>query len=116
MVERSALHQLVLGLKHDAKLRHDYAGPFIGNVKFLLSRFSENYFGFFFCNWEEIADNWRVKKRIIFFKSPDPIAPHLLCALTLTPYSAQNAAFRFSGLGDIKKPVAHSVYHGLFWG
>ena len=67
VVERSALHQVVLGLKHDAKLRHDYGALFIGNVKFLLGLFPKQNFGFFFCNREEIAENRRVKKLVIFF-------------------------------------------------
>jgi hypothetical protein len=37
--KRPALHQLVVGLKHDAKLWNDYAKQFPGNVKFLLCTF-----------------------------------------------------------------------------
>jgi hypothetical protein len=39
VAERSALHQLVIGVKHDAKLREHYAQPTFGNVNFLLRRF-----------------------------------------------------------------------------
>jgi len=50
--ERSARHQLVIGVKHDAKLRNDYAALFIGNVKFLLAVFFKKYSGVVFCDWK----------------------------------------------------------------
>jgi hypothetical protein len=39
VAERSALHQLVIGVKHDAKLREHYAQAIPHNIKFLLRRF-----------------------------------------------------------------------------
>jgi len=48
-IQRPALHKLVFGLKHDAKLRNHFAGQIPGNVKFLLS-FIFNFFSpFIFC-------------------------------------------------------------------
>ncbi|MBF9219725.1 hypothetical protein I2H31_01305 [Hymenobacter sp. BT662] len=43
VVERSALHQLVIGVKHDAKLRNHFAGQIAGNVKFLFHLFLRNF-------------------------------------------------------------------------
>ena len=40
----TALHQRVFGLKHDAKLRYDYLGQLIRNVKFLLDIFFQYFF------------------------------------------------------------------------
>jgi hypothetical protein len=49
VTERSALHQFVIGVKHDAKLRNVYAGQIPGLIKFLsrvfFGRFSTAIFG-----------------------------------------------------------------------
>jgi hypothetical protein len=49
VAERSALHQFVIGLKHDAKLRNVYAGQISGHIKFFprifFARFSNTIFG-----------------------------------------------------------------------
>ncbi|HEX8504747.1 MAG TPA: hypothetical protein VF630_05225, partial [Hymenobacter sp.] len=41
---RPALHQLVIGVKHDAKLRHCCARQLIGNVDFFSHCFSQLLF------------------------------------------------------------------------
>ncbi|HEX8504730.1 MAG TPA: hypothetical protein VF630_05140, partial [Hymenobacter sp.] len=47
---RPALHQLVIGVKHDAKLLNHFAEQIPGNVKFSLSLFLQNFCGCFFCD------------------------------------------------------------------
>jgi hypothetical protein len=44
MVERSALHQLVIGVKHGAKLRNLYARQITGRIKFFLRGFFGRFF------------------------------------------------------------------------
>jgi hypothetical protein len=44
MVERSTLHQLVIRVKHDAKLRNVYAGQITGHIKFFLRGFFGRFF------------------------------------------------------------------------
>ncbi|WP_201979035.1 hypothetical protein [Hymenobacter rubidus] len=39
LAERPTLHQLFIGLKHDAKLRNVYAGQITGHIKFFLRVF-----------------------------------------------------------------------------
>ncbi|WP_460549572.1 hypothetical protein [Hymenobacter daeguensis] len=43
-MNRSALHQLVIGLKHDAKLRNVYARQITGHIKFFLRVFLRRFF------------------------------------------------------------------------
>jgi hypothetical protein len=47
--KRPALHQLVVGLKHDAKLWNDYAEQIPDNVKFLLCTFFDFFSLRIFC-------------------------------------------------------------------
>ena len=57
MEECFALHQLLFGLKHDAKLRNHYARQIKGSVTFLLRHFLNEKWGALFFNSKEIAEN-----------------------------------------------------------
>jgi cadmium resistance protein CadD (predicted permease) len=71
VAERSALHQFVIGVKHDAKLRNVYAGQIFGHVKFLLTAFFTFFFILTFYPNSLVSalfssDYWALKKIDIF--------------------------------------------------
>jgi hypothetical protein len=67
VVERPALHQLFIGLKHGAKLPNVYARQIILHVTFLLRVFFRSDSSLLFADSKQIADfPWRRSLTIFF--------------------------------------------------
>ncbi|WP_143080270.1 hypothetical protein [Hymenobacter arizonensis] len=67
--KQPALHQLVFGLKHDAKLRNHFADQIPGNVKFLSGFFFDLFSIFIFCDWKEIAEIYGMYSAVNLFST-----------------------------------------------